>query len=53
MTSDEDAALLVEMLSLPNDHHYPVIEMAPRQRRQRTLEALFHRWRFLQTPGHS
>jgi predicted ATPase len=39
-TSIEDAALFAEMLSLPNDGRYPVLELAPQQRRQRTLEAL-------------
>jgi predicted ATPase len=28
------------MLSLPNDGRYPVLELSPQQRRQRTLEAL-------------
>jgi class 3 adenylate cyclase/predicted ATPase len=39
-TSIEDAALFAEMLSLPNDGRYPVLDLAPQQRRQRTLEAL-------------
>jgi len=39
-TSPHDAALLSEMLSLPNDGRYPVLELAPQQRRQKTLEAL-------------
>src|SRR5215468_3408695 len=39
-TSVEEAALLAEMLSLPNDGRYPTLELAPPQRRQRTLEAL-------------
>ena len=39
-TPREDAALFVEMLSLPNDGRYPSLEMAPPQRRQKTLEAL-------------
>jgi predicted ATPase len=39
-TSAHDAALLAEMLSLPNDERYPTLELAPQQRRQRTLEAL-------------
>jgi hypothetical protein len=39
-TSVEDVALFAEMLSLPNDGRYPVLELAPQQRRQRTLEAL-------------
>ena len=36
----KDAALIAEMLSLPNDGRYPTLELAPQQRRQRTLEAL-------------
>src|ERR1700738_1244416 len=39
-TSPEDAALFAEMLSLANDGRYPALELAPEQRRQRTLEAL-------------
>ncbi|MGO9867935.1 MAG: ATP-binding protein, partial [Rhodomicrobium sp.] len=39
-TSLQDAALFGEMLSLPNDGRYPALELAPQQRRQRTLEAL-------------
>jgi class 3 adenylate cyclase/predicted ATPase len=39
-TSIQDASLFAEMLSLPNDGRYPALELAPQQRRQRTLEAL-------------
>ena len=40
-TSAQDAALLAEMLSLPNDGRYPAaLKLTPQQRRQRTLEAL-------------
>ena len=39
-TSKQDAALLADMLSLPNDGRYPALELTPQQRRQRTLEAL-------------
>jgi class 3 adenylate cyclase/predicted ATPase len=39
-TSIEDAALFAEMLSLPNDGRYPALELAPEQRRQKTLKAL-------------
>jgi DNA-binding winged helix-turn-helix (wHTH) protein/class 3 adenylate cyclase/predicted ATPase len=39
-TSPQDAALVAEMLSLPNDGRYATIELAPQQRRQKTLEAL-------------
>jgi hypothetical protein len=39
-TSIEDASLFAEMLSLPNDGRYPALDLAPQERRQRTLEAL-------------
>ena len=39
-TPSQDAALFAEMLSLPNDGRYPALDLAPEQRRQRTLEAL-------------
>ena len=39
-TPSQDAALLAEMLSLPNDGRYPILELAPQQRRQKTMEAL-------------
>ena len=39
-TPHQDAALLAEMLSLPNDGRYPTLELTPQQRRQKTLEAL-------------
>jgi class 3 adenylate cyclase/predicted ATPase len=39
-TSKQDAALFAEMLSLPNDGRYPVLELTPHKRRQKTLEAL-------------
>ena len=39
-TSKQDAALFAEMLSLPNDGHYPALELTPQQRRQKTLKAL-------------
>ena len=39
-TSKQDAALFAEMLSLPNDGRYPALELAPQQRRQKTLETL-------------
>src|SRR6202008_1837189 len=34
-TSAQDAALLAEMLSLPNDGRYRALELTPQQRRQR------------------
>src|SRR6516162_8325106 len=40
LTSKQDAALLAEMLSLPNGGRYPALELAPEQRRQKTLAAL-------------
>jgi len=39
-TTKEDAGLLAEMLSLPNDGRYPALDLLPDQRRQRTLRAL-------------
>ena len=39
-TTVEDAALFAEMLSLPSDGRYPALDLAPQQRRQKTLEAL-------------
>ena len=39
-TPRQDAALIAELLSLPNDGRYPVVELLPQQRRQRTLEVL-------------
>jgi class 3 adenylate cyclase len=39
-TSVEDATLIADMLSLPNDGRYPTLDLAPQERRQRTLEAL-------------
>ena len=39
-TPRQDAALIAELLSLPSDGRYPTLELAPQQRRQRTLEAL-------------
>ncbi len=39
-TPKENAALLAEMLSLPNDGRYPALDLEPHHRRQKTLEAL-------------
>jgi class 3 adenylate cyclase len=39
-TPKQDAALIADMLLLPNDGRYPALEMTPQQRRQKTLEAL-------------
>jgi class 3 adenylate cyclase len=39
-TSPHDAALIAEMLSLPNDGRYPTLELTSPERRQKTLEAL-------------
>ena len=39
-TPPQDAALVAEMLSLPNDGRYPTLDFAPQQRRQKTLDAL-------------
>ncbi len=40
VTPRDAVALFAEMLSLPNDGRYPTTELAPQQRRQKTLEAL-------------
>ena len=40
LTAPEDAVLLLEMLSLPNDGRYLALELDPQQQRQKTLEAL-------------
>jgi class 3 adenylate cyclase len=39
-TSVQDASLLADMLSVPNDGRYPALDMTSEQRRQKTLEAL-------------
>jgi class 3 adenylate cyclase len=39
-TPREDAALFAELLSVATDGRYPTLELAPQQRRQKTLEAL-------------
>ena len=39
-TSKQDAALLAQLLSLPNDGRYPALDLAPQQRRQKTIDAL-------------
>ena len=39
-TFPEDAAVFADMLSLPSDGRYPALELAPEQRRRKTLEAL-------------
>ena len=39
-TLKQDAALIADLLSLPNDGRYPSLELPPPERRQRTLEAL-------------
>jgi predicted ATPase/class 3 adenylate cyclase len=40
LTLRQDAALFAEMLSLPNDGRYPILDLTPEQRRQKTLAAL-------------
>ena len=39
-TSVQDAALIADMLSLPNDGRYPSLQLPPPERRERTLNAL-------------
>ena len=50
-SSAEDSALFVEMLSLPNDGRYPALDLAPRQRRQRTMDALVRQVEIMSSPG--
>ena len=50
-TPRQDAALFAEMLSLPNDGRYPTLELAPQQRRQKTLEALTAQMEALSRPN--
>ena len=40
LTPSQDAALLADMLSLPNDGRYLAVDLDPQQRRQKTLAAL-------------
>jgi class 3 adenylate cyclase len=40
LTLPQNAALLADMLSLPNDGRYSTLGLDPQQRRQKTLEAL-------------
>ena len=40
LTSKHDAALLAELLSLPNDGRHPARDLAPQQRRQKTIDTL-------------
>jgi class 3 adenylate cyclase/predicted ATPase len=42
-TPMEDAGFIADLLSLPNDGRYPENELAPRQRRQKTMDALVRR----------
>jgi class 3 adenylate cyclase/predicted ATPase len=46
-TSIQDAGLLAEMLSLPNDGRYPVLDLPPQQRRQGLMRALISQVRAL------
>jgi class 3 adenylate cyclase/predicted ATPase len=39
-TPPQDATLLAELLSLPNDGRHPLLSLDPQQRRRRTLESL-------------
>ena len=50
-TSPQDAALFAEMLSLPNDGRHPVLNLAPEQRRRKTLEALISQLEALTRPN--
>ena len=50
-TPQQNAALLAEMLSLPHDGRDPTLELAPQQRRQKTLEALTAQLEVLSNPS--
>ena len=50
-TPRQHAALFAEMLSLPDDGRYPKLELAPQQRRQKTLEALTAQLEALSQPN--
>jgi hypothetical protein len=50
-TSRQDAAVFTELLSLPNDGRYPARELAPEQRRQKTLEGLTYNWQPWRAPA--
>jgi class 3 adenylate cyclase/predicted ATPase len=50
-TSIEDASLFADMLSLPNDGRYPVLELVPQQRRERTLKELVSQMEVLTRQG--
>jgi len=39
---DEDVALLAELLSLPASERYPLPNLSPQRKKERTLEALIH-----------
>ena len=39
-TPHQDATLIADIMSLPNDGRYPTPDLSPQQRRQKTLEAL-------------
>jgi class 3 adenylate cyclase/predicted ATPase len=46
-TSEHDAALFAEMLSLQNDGRHPSLGLTPQQRRQQSLEALLNQLKVL------
>ena len=50
-TFPEDAAVFADMLSLPSDGRYPSLELAPEQRRRKTLEALTAQTRGVGAPA--
>jgi predicted ATPase len=50
-SSAEDSALFVDMLSLPNDGRYPALDLAPRQRRQTTMDALVRQVEIMSSQG--
>jgi class 3 adenylate cyclase/predicted ATPase len=49
--SPEDAALFVQMMSLPNDERYPALELPPGQRGRTTMDALVRQVEILSSSG--
>jgi predicted ATPase len=49
-TTIQDASLFADMLSLSNDGRYPVLDLVPEQRRQRTWRHSGHKWRCYHAP---
>jgi class 3 adenylate cyclase/tetratricopeptide (TPR) repeat protein len=46
-TSPEDKAIFADLLALPGDGRYPKLDLAPQERRRRTIDAITHRLEML------